>query len=270
MTSHASESTSKHTVYRVLSIVQTVFMYALAAAIIIAAILFAASNSPNNSFFGYRFYTVLTPSMESELSMVKVFPIERELIEGSTNTYRIVKGSTAITDADTLVKLQGDTQFTYDDLDYYYMTYYWRLQDGRFLSDERLVTVQSKEHKVNLITGVTSQGRTDVIPSFVSDDATICTTLSPADWTNLYGTPTATKETLTFADMAYVCEVRNVITESAATLTAWYQTDPNYILSELIIECKPAGSCDWILLPIRTGPISSWIMGKQLLWMICV
>ena len=50
--------------YKILSVARSVFIYLLAAGIIIAALLFAASNSPNKSLFGYRYYTVLTPSME--------------------------------------------------------------------------------------------------------------------------------------------------------------------------------------------------------------
>ena len=50
--------------YRVFKVVKTIFIYVLAAAIIIAALLFAASATPSKSLFGYRYYTVLTPSME--------------------------------------------------------------------------------------------------------------------------------------------------------------------------------------------------------------
>lgn len=55
--------------YRVLEIIRTVFIYLLSACIIIAAILFATDKSPQKSMFGYRYYTVLTPSMEPELSV---------------------------------------------------------------------------------------------------------------------------------------------------------------------------------------------------------
>jgi signal peptidase len=55
-----------HTGLRVLEIARTIFIYLLAAGIIIAAILFASSKSPNKSLFGYRYYTILTPSMEPE------------------------------------------------------------------------------------------------------------------------------------------------------------------------------------------------------------
>lgn len=55
-----------HTGLRVLEIARTIFIYLLAAGIIIAAIMFATSKSSNKSLFGYRYYTVLTPSMEPE------------------------------------------------------------------------------------------------------------------------------------------------------------------------------------------------------------
>ena len=54
---------------RIFGIVRTIFIYLLAVAIIIAALLFAASNSPSKSLFGYRYYTVLTPSMEPAYSV---------------------------------------------------------------------------------------------------------------------------------------------------------------------------------------------------------
>lgn len=64
LTADEKQSESPRTGYRVFSVVRTIFVYLLAAGIIIAALLFAASNSPNKSLFGYRYYTILTPSME--------------------------------------------------------------------------------------------------------------------------------------------------------------------------------------------------------------
>jgi len=55
--------------YRVVELIRTVFVYVLAAGIIIAALMFASSNSPDKSLFGYRYYTVLTPSMEPAYSV---------------------------------------------------------------------------------------------------------------------------------------------------------------------------------------------------------
>ena len=48
---------------RVFDIVFTVFVYLLAAAILFGALLFSFSTSPDKALFGYRYYTILTPSM---------------------------------------------------------------------------------------------------------------------------------------------------------------------------------------------------------------
>lgn len=49
-------------------IFKTICIYLLSIAIIIGAILFATDKSPQKSLFGYRYYTVLTGSMEPTLS----------------------------------------------------------------------------------------------------------------------------------------------------------------------------------------------------------
>lgn len=54
--------------FRVFSVVRMVFIYCLSMFIVIAAVLFAASKSPNKSMFGFRYYTVLTDSMVPEFS----------------------------------------------------------------------------------------------------------------------------------------------------------------------------------------------------------
>ena len=55
--------------YRFFKVVRSIFIYILAAMIIIAALMFAASVNPSKSLFGYRYYTVLTPSMEPAYSV---------------------------------------------------------------------------------------------------------------------------------------------------------------------------------------------------------
>lgn len=65
----SNESKPRSAGYRTVSILRTVFVYLLAVCIVIAAVLFAASKSPNKSIFGYRYYTVLTPSMEPAYSV---------------------------------------------------------------------------------------------------------------------------------------------------------------------------------------------------------
>lgn len=55
--------------HKVLGIIKSIFIYLLAASFIVAALLFASDKSPQKSVFGFRYYTVLTPSMEPELSV---------------------------------------------------------------------------------------------------------------------------------------------------------------------------------------------------------
>lgn len=54
--------------YRVFSVVRSVMVYLFAICIIIGALMFASSKNPNKSLFGFRYYTVLTPSMEPKYS----------------------------------------------------------------------------------------------------------------------------------------------------------------------------------------------------------
>ena len=49
---------------KVFDIAFTVFIYLLSAVILIAALMFASNTSPDKSLFGYRYYTILTGSME--------------------------------------------------------------------------------------------------------------------------------------------------------------------------------------------------------------
>ncbi len=57
---------TESTGYKIVEILRTIFVYLLAAGIILGAILFAADRSPTKSFFGFRYYTVLTDSMKPE------------------------------------------------------------------------------------------------------------------------------------------------------------------------------------------------------------
>lgn len=54
--------------FRVYSIARKIFIYCLSAFIVIVAIFFATSRSPNKSMFGFRYYVVLTDSMVPEFS----------------------------------------------------------------------------------------------------------------------------------------------------------------------------------------------------------
>ena len=55
---HSDKSSKVRTVF------QNIFVYLLSAGIIIGAVIFAMNQSPTKSFFGFRYYTVLTDSMK--------------------------------------------------------------------------------------------------------------------------------------------------------------------------------------------------------------
>ncbi|MBQ7266579.1 MAG: signal peptidase I [Firmicutes bacterium] len=54
---------------KVLEIVGDILFFLLLAAILVGAVLFASSRTPDKSIFGYRYYDVLTPSMEPAYSV---------------------------------------------------------------------------------------------------------------------------------------------------------------------------------------------------------
>lgn len=91
MDNKASEEQEKTRGYRAFSVIRTVVIYILSACIIIAAILFATDKSPQKSMFGYRYYVVLTPSMEPELSVGDVVVVKLsnadEINEGDVITF---------------------------------------------------------------------------------------------------------------------------------------------------------------------------------------
>lgn len=57
-------SSEKGKPLKFIEILQNVFVYLLAAGIILGAVMFATNQSPTKSFFGFRYYTVLTDSMK--------------------------------------------------------------------------------------------------------------------------------------------------------------------------------------------------------------
>ena len=71
-------SESPSTGYKIFRIVRIILIYLLAVAIIVAALLFASSKSPNKSLFGFRYYNILTPSMEPEYSVGEMVFVKLE------------------------------------------------------------------------------------------------------------------------------------------------------------------------------------------------
>lgn len=87
---------------KIISIVSDIMFVVLMITIIASAVLFANNNSMEKSIFGYRFYNVLTPSMEPTIpvgSMVFVKMVEPyELKVGDVITYSTsTDGSVVVT-----------------------------------------------------------------------------------------------------------------------------------------------------------------------------
>jgi len=63
---HDSKSEPVSAGYKIVEVFRTIFVYLLSVAIIVGAVMFAVSQSPTKSIFGFRYYTVLTDSMKPE------------------------------------------------------------------------------------------------------------------------------------------------------------------------------------------------------------
>lgn len=85
--------------FRIYTIARKVFVYCLSVFIVIVAIFFAASKSPNKSMFGFRYYTVLTDSMVPEFSSGDMVFVRvasaKNIKEGDVITFNPSSGSDA-------------------------------------------------------------------------------------------------------------------------------------------------------------------------------
>ena len=76
---------------KIISVLSNVMFVVLIITILVAAVLFANSESKDKSIFGYRYYNVLTPSMTPTISVGSVVFVERveptELNEADIITY---------------------------------------------------------------------------------------------------------------------------------------------------------------------------------------
>lgn len=79
--------------------VRKILIYLLSAIIIIAALIFAADKSPQKSLFGFRYYTVLTPSMEPTYSVGDIVVVKlanaTDIFEGDVITFNPSSNSEA-------------------------------------------------------------------------------------------------------------------------------------------------------------------------------
>ena len=85
--------------FRIFTVTRKIFVYCLSVLIVIVAIFFAASKSPNKSMFGFRYYTVLTDSMVPEFSSGDMVFVKlagsKSIKEGDVITFNPSSGSDA-------------------------------------------------------------------------------------------------------------------------------------------------------------------------------
>lgn len=93
-------------------------------------------------------------------TMVKVFSFGSNS-EASEGTLEVKDGSdlsqtgtNEVKDEALLKKFAGEVPFSSADAGYYVMRYYWRMDDGRWLQDDKLVYVSANDYVVEMVTGI--------------------------------------------------------------------------------------------------------------------
>jgi uncharacterized repeat protein (TIGR01451 family) len=234
------------------------------------------------------------------LTAVKIYKTKKgtPIEEGNKTSYQLLKDETQeITDsnsayytgtgnnyADTIAKWTGKANFTKEDTGYYYMEYNWRLNDGRYLSDLKLVRIKSDSHTIEMITGIANQKHTvdetaavgtysSAIDQYVTDefeDSNTWTKSYPSlvkadgEGTNLtdnnatefykyYNTGVDGQDGYyTYDGDNYYLKANSVTTPNSDTVVGWRRTT-DYELTSLIIQAKKTDSYTWETLARSDG-----------------
>ena len=99
--------------------------------------------------------SAITNNSSNGTVRVRIFRANAKEIEAGKEFY-LEKGTEInYSDQDTLAKWQGEKPFdTNDSNAYYYLDYYWRLNDGRYLFDRKLVRITANTYSVTMKTGL--------------------------------------------------------------------------------------------------------------------
>lgn len=159
---------------------------------------------------------------------------------------------------DNLAKWQGEAPFTLDDTGFYYLDYYWRLDDGRYLTDSKLVRISADSYSVELVTGILNEEHTvsagqpkTAIDQYVTDDVTrsgsggeegqyVWDQAFPAE-DSAFDADTAAGYYDSYNAAAdyngdiYYTKTMKLTTLKQVTAVGWYKTN-DYALTTLIIE----------------------------------
>lgn len=200
----------------------------------------------------------VTNNSSDGMVRVRVFRAQPKKI-GNSNDFYLERGDEIdYSDNETLAKWQGEKPFdTNDSNAYYYLDYYWRLNDGRYLFDRKLVRITADTYSVTMKTGILDEEFTvneespqkTVVDQYVTDKITTNSDQTKTwDKDNLY----PSKKTEFSAESAsgfydsynnkehingndYYTKTLKIDTSSPQTAIGWLR-ESDYKLTALIVE----------------------------------
>lgn len=206
------------------------------------------------------------------MTMVKVYETTMKSISTTDGSRQyLLEVGDEITKPDELEKWSGNAMFTEEDIGYYYMEYLWRLDDGRYLSDYKLVKIKASSHTVEIITGIINEehevnntpdteGFYTAIDQYVTDaiekddsgndtwkgeyvskgsDFTPNHPEDAYDGTYLYNMP------VYYGNDLYYVKSKKIISTEANSVVGWRRTS-DYRLTTLIVEAQNPDTGEWI------------------------
>lgn len=247
----------------------------------------SAMDSTINAEFNKQLFSGLTKSDsttkqdntsdESGLTMVKVWKAAADDSgEMQDDTYVPISKDTKSEYYKNYQKWSGLEQFDSDDVGYYYLHYYWRLDDGRYLEDIKLVNISTADAYVEMRTGILDSSLPDDysaddiisindIDQYVYSDAkssqgsemttdnlTEWDTNGSLYWDKSYPTQSSSytdtnyngdnSKLELYSDSEYTYSMKSVkkVTSSSSNVVGWYNTS-DYKMTTLILEVQNGG-----------------------------
>lgn len=221
-------------------------------------------DADTGEMYAQKFANNIENNSTNGMTMVKVYTTTKKVITaGDGSQQYLLEEGTEISDSEELAKWSGESSFDVDDTGYYYMKYYWRLNDGRYLTDYKLVKIKSSSHTVEIITGIINkehkiydgqgtEGLYTAIDQYVTDNIT--TSGSGDTWEKAYfqgGNPEefydGTYEYNTaklYGNDVYYVKSKKIMSTVANSVVGWRRTS-DYRLTTLIVEAQtPDG--EWV------------------------
>ncbi|MCD8328909.1 MAG: hypothetical protein LUC25_07445 [Ruminococcus sp.] len=193
----------------------------------------------NNSVDNLSTQTSITDGSWSSTTAVggqTIVRVYNTVIDNSNPDVFTLEMGDEITNADELLKWSGEETFTNTDRGYYYMVYYWQLDDSRYLTDTKLVQIKSSVNTVTLITGILGTQRVENdVNQYVVADTTSNPTYLDGSNTTLYD---YYNRAIEYDNETYYCN-SNTLDQSnnnKQSQVGWYTDNTNLLLKTIIIE----------------------------------